>query len=372
VNLQDFLPRIGITGERGESVLHRFWRWWTGELMHFVPARVRHALDSKESTVLVSVRDHDVTVEHRRGPDRQVLDTFNLLQEPESKTPVSLPEADQVIVELPPTMVVRRQVSLPFGTEERIGEVIGYEMDRFTPFAKDDVYYYHRVAERDASRREIKVDLVVALRQTVDEILTALERRGIEASKVTLSGATGSPDRSLNTVNLLPMQPRGGIVLRWPLIPSVLTVVAAMLVAAVIAYPLIIQNIELGQLEEEVSQLAPAAIAAGKTRDDIAEAARQSGFFAEKWTSMPTKIRLLDELSQIIPDDTWLTRVQIDGSTVRLHGESEGASSLIGLIEASDLFRDTRFSSPVTKNPRTSNDRFVIETLIVAGANTDG
>ena len=59
--------------------------------------------------------------------------------------------------------------------------------------------------------------------------------------------------------------------------------------------------------------------------------------------------------------------VQVDGNTVRIHGESERASSLIGLIEESALLKDARFSSPVTKNPRTSNDRFVIEAVIDSG-----
>ena len=86
---------------------------------------------------------------------------------------------------------------------------------------------------------------------------------------------------------------------------------------------------------------------------------------------MPTKIRLLDEITRVMPDDTWLSQVQVKGGIVRIQGESEGASSLIGLMENSDLLRDVSFSSPVTKNPRTSNDRFVIQASIEA-ANTGG
>ena len=372
MSLQELLPRLSIVRSDGESKIQRFWRWWSGEILHFVPPRIREALDSKERVLLVSVRDREMVVEYRHGSDRQVVDTIGLFGSPggdAASSPAAQREADSVIVELPPTIAVRRQVTLPLGTEDRIAEVLGYEMDRLTPFAKDDVYSHHRVAKRDTARGIICIDLVVALKKTVDELLSALEQRGINASKVTLSGAAASTDRGLALVNLLPQQKRSSVASRWPMIPSALTVLAAMLVMAAIAYPLVQQNIVLGQLEKEVSELAPAAIAAGKTRDDIATAARQSGFFAEKWASMPTKIRVLDELTQVVPDDTWLTRIQMDGATVRIHGESEGASSLIGLIEASDLFRDVRFSSPVTKNPRTSNDRFVIEVQVeVEGA----
>ena len=42
-------------------------------------------------------------------------------------------------------------------------------------------------------------------------------------------------------------------------------------------------------------------------------------------------------------------------------------------LEASDLIENATFSSPVTKNPRTSNDRFAIEARIRSpqGSNND-
>jgi general secretion pathway protein L len=120
-------------------------------------------------------------------------------------------------------------------------------------------------------------------------------------------------------------------------------------------------------LEERISELQPAAVAADETRSAIIEADRQGSFFADKRNSTPTKIQLLDEISRIVPDDTWLTRIQVNGATVRIQGESEGASSLIGLIEESELLQNASFSSPVTKNPRTTNDRFVIEAQIEMG-----
>ena len=280
----------------------------------------------------------------------------------ESKPPY--PDVDAAVVELAPTQAINRQVSLPFGTEDRIEDVLGFEMDRLTPFAKDDVYFHYFVAGRDTERRVINIQLVVALRKVVDDILERLRVRGIVPSKITLHGATESADRALTSVNLLPSNKRIKTKSKYEVVPTALTVLAGLLAVIAIAYPLVHQALWLKNLDEEISRLAPAAIAAEKTQAEIADARQQSGFFADKWASAPTKIHLLNELTRIIPDDTWLARVQIQGTTVRIHGESEGASSLIGLLEESDVFQDTRFSSPVTKNPRTSTDRFVIEAQI--------
>ncbi len=75
-------------------------------------------------------------------------------------------------------------------------------------------------------------------------------------------------------------------------------------------------------------------------------------------------VELLNELTRILPDDTWLSMLEVSGSKLRVQGESGSASSLIGLIEESDLFHDPGFASPITRNRRTGLDRFVLEAEI--------
>ena len=374
MNLQTLAPGLFTPRDDAESLLRRLWKWWSGEILYFVPAGIRKAFDHQEQVLLVTVHDREMAVELVHGKERQQLDKIRFdglsAVDPEtarSDRPLAYPEADAVVVELSSAQAVHRQVSLPFGTEDRIAEVLGYEMDRLTPFLKDDVYFHYRVTGRDAGRRVINIDLVVALRKTVDDILARLKERRIIPTKVTLRGGAGSSERTVSSVNLLPRDRRAATASKRTLLPTALTALAALLAAVAIAYPLVHQKIQLISLDDEISNVSQAAIAAEQTRDEIAEAVRQGGFFADKWMKMPTKIRLLNELTRIVPDDTWLARVQILGTTVRIHGESEGASSLIGLIEASELLRDVRFSSPVTKNPRTSNDRFVIEAQVETG-----
>ncbi len=359
MNLQAILPRALTRRDGMRPALGRIWKWWWREILSFVPPRLRAAFDRQERILLVSVRDGQLRIEFRHGADRQIVKHIGMVGGLADKTGegLDLPEADRVIVELSPAYAARRQVSLPIGTEDRLEEVLGYEMDRLTPFAASELYYDYCIAGRDPARRVVYIDLAIALRRTVDDILDRLDRNGIQASQLTLAGADSS-------TNLLPKSQRASSAPQLSIVPTALSGLAAVLAIVAVAYPLVLQRIELGRLEVEASELRPAALAADKLRTEIASTAEQSNFFAAKRNDAPTKIRLLDELAAVIPDDTWLTRVQVDGDTVRINGESEGASSLIALIEASELLGDARFSSPVTKNPRTSNDRFVIEAQI--------
>ena len=52
---------------------------------------------------------------------------------------------------------------------------------------------------------------------------------------------------------------------------------------------------------------------------------------------------------------------------VKIRGESSAASALISIIEASPLFSETSFGAPVTQNPKTQAERFVVTTRLASG-----
>ena len=62
----------------------------------------------------------------------------------------------------------------------------------------------------------------------------------------------------------------------------------------------------------------------------------------------PLKLPLLQELSQKLPKDTWVTRVSIKRDQVEVRGYSASASKLISLLEQSSFFKDTQFKGSVT------------------------
>jgi len=354
MNLHVLKPTMLAQRSDPRRLARRFWDWWSGEILQVVPPKIRALVDRQERVLIISAEEDEL-----RARLLPALES----QEPQATDPEVLwPEADIAVVELSPLQAFRRRVSLPFGTEDRLADVLGYEMDRLTPYVQDDVYFDFRIESRDAKRRIVNVELVVALRCTIDDILERLSGLDIAPSKITLQGGVAGDEQM--PLNLLPEVKRERSMSQREVVPVAITVCAALLAVIALAYPVAHKWLRLQDLDAEIGRLTPAALAAQETQSEIAAALRQGGFFAEKWASMPTKIQLLHEVTRVVPDDTWLSQVQIKGDTVLIQGESEGASSLIGLMEASEFFRDVSFSSTVTKNPRTSNDRFVIQAAI--------
>lgn len=72
-------------------------------------------------------------------------------------------------------------------------------------------------------------------------------------------------------------------------------------------------------------------------------------------------VRIWEELTRVIGDDTWLSDLSVDGDKVTFTGISRSAAGLIADLDASPLFRGPAFSGPVTKAPGTGGERFTIE-----------
>lgn len=64
-----------------------------------------------------------------------------------------------------------------------------------------------------------------------------------------------------------------------------------------------------------------------------------------------SKLRILEELTRIIPDDSWLTDFEYtaEDKKIILSGYSTSASKLIPILEESKLFEKVKFTSPITK-----------------------
>ena len=80
----------------------------------------------------------------------------------------------------------------------------------------------------------------------------------------------------------------------------------------------------------------------------------------EKKASDVMIVELIDEISRVLPDHTWIARLDLKGSELQIQGQSSAASSLIRIIESSPWFENVRFTSPVVQISGTDKDRIHI------------
>jgi Tfp pilus assembly protein PilN len=75
------------------------------------------------------------------------------------------------------------------------------------------------------------------------------------------------------------------------------------------------------------------------------------------------KLDVLRELTEIIPENAWLTEFnyRADRSDVRLSGYAVSASQLLPALEQSGMFENVRFTSPITTDLRLQKEQFRLE-----------
>lgn len=330
-----------------------FWRWWSKELVALLPISMQQAIATSNERLFVQVSGTNLVVFQGSIERMQELAQFPL-DASDSALPDIQAHTRQVVLLLPPDRILDTTVTLPAATEENLREVLAFEMDQLTPFTVDQVYYGFDIVDRSSARGTIDLRLLVSPRSAVDELLSALQRIGLGPSVVSAKADSAR----LHDINLLPRNyaQKARAATQW--LNTGLAVTALVLLMAVIAIPLLQKRQQVAELEPQVTAAMEAAQEGSRLKRNIELIATGSAELVARKNARPTTIAIIDDMSRILPDNTWLSRLDIAGDEIQIQGQSEAAASLIGLIEESPNFENARFRSPVTQVPQTDSERF--------------
>jgi len=273
-----------------------------------------------------------------------------------------LQDAD-VIVNLPPEGVPQRSVRLPLAAQENLREVLAFEMDRHTPFKASEVVFDYRVTGTDPHDQQLTVDLAVIPRALLERANGIASSLGLPLDGVGIAGQE-SPGRK--PFNFLASEQAA----RAAAQPQRLLVMLALLIAvmgAVAAYlPLYGKERILAARQAELADARAAALDAEAMKVRLAARLERGRFLMDRRRSTPAATRLLAEVSERLPDDTWLLQLQWHGKDLFLSGLSPAATGLIEKLEVSPLLSEVHFDSPVTTDPRVKRERFDISAGVTA------
>jgi len=337
-----------------------FWVWWISELSGMLPPSVRSVLMPRAQRLLLELDATDIVMSQGTEQNKEELVRYTL--DKADSAPVKLPVEDkmhlharELVLCLPPDKVLTKSLTLPRAAEENLREVLSFEMDRQTPFTAEQVYYDFSIVARSAVERTLTVDLVLVTRRMLDDLLTRLGYHGVHPDVVTVNcgeGGVGAP------VNLLPLENRKRKALTPHLINLALGTLALLLLISAVSLPLVNKRHKIQVLEPLLETASAKAEVALQLRKDVDQLTANSRFLTDKKRSSLPVLEIMDELTHILPDDTWITRLDIKGPELQIQGQSSSAAALIPLIESSSILQNPRFRSPVTQVPRSDTEQF--------------
>jgi general secretion pathway protein L len=117
------------------------------------------------------------------------------------------------------------------------------------------------------------------------------------------------------------------------------------LIAWGVSYP-VKDELRLRRLQKENQRLDPAVQALRREEAQLEQLRKEVGFLADLGQRRGEVLRILDELSKLVPNTAYFSNLRFRTGLVEIQGNAENASALIPLLEKSPYLENVAFNAP--------------------------
>ncbi|KGM55162.1 hypothetical protein N800_00600 [Lysobacter daejeonensis GH1-9] len=358
--LRDRLGRAGTLMPAGAG---GFLAWWGTSLATWLPEGWRRVLGLGAGRLLLQPGADGVQLRLQQGAELRDLARLPALADDGMADPLArvlsaraaeLPRA----LLLPAAVALRREMTLPAAAADRLRDVVGFEIDRQTPFTADAVVYDVRVLRRRAA--QLDAELVAVPRQAMEAQLGQIGPLAGTLGGVDVAGADGVP----LGINLLPPERRHRRPDPWRVWNWGLAAFAVVGVALALWQVLDNRTQAADALEQRLERDAAPARRAAAQRQQLVSLIEGQAFLDNARRARPAAVEVIDELARRLPDGTYLEKLAIEEERLTLIGLSNEAPALIGRLQGSPLWRSPALTGALQPDPSSGRDRFTLSAEI--------
>lgn len=264
----------------------------------------------------------------------------------------------RVEILLKPDHILFRTLDFPKRALDFLDGMIRAQIDRLTPWAANDAVFGWSPPTVTANER-IELMLAATSRNRIQPLVGLMGDFGaasVTASVVPPSGGGASGKFAVYETSLQgPVGRRRDVpkILRAILLCAGLAAAASLAAATYVGGAL---DAEQRQLQQRIVQRRAAL-----RLNQNAAAGSAQGLLAKRKQTTPSSVMVLEAISRLLPDGTYVTELRIEGDKVQVVGLSQDAPSLIRLMEQSPQFSRATFFAPTTRAQGDPGERFHIE-----------
>lgn len=258
---------------------------------------------------------------------------------------------------LKPDQVLFRSLDFPRRAVDFLDGMIRSQIDRLTPWTASDAMFGWSPPV-DLANERIQLTLAATSKARVQPLVqfaTSLRVVSVVAFAESAGGEGGAGRIKMFETSL---QRTGGQaldvprLLRLTLLGGGLATVLSMMVAAYLGSGL---ETEQQQLQRRITERRAAL------RLNRADGGSALDLLAKRKQTTPSSVIVLEAMSRVLPDSTYVTEFRIEGDKVQVVGLTQDAPSLVKLIEQSPQFSQATFFAPTTRSQNDPAERFHIE-----------
>jgi general secretion pathway protein L len=258
-----------------------------------------------------------------------------------------------------PARFMFRPLELPRRALDFLEGIVRAQIDRLTPWSvADAVFGWH--SSIDAANDRIEITIAATARALIAPFISAIAALG--ADTVAVSAALPQPEPDSAAIKICEQKAGQAVDLaRLRRILIGLLAGGGALAALSIAANTFIGGAIEGQRDDLTRRIAARRAAFEPGHGGTSEAARD---LERHKHETPSSVIVIEALSKVLPDDTYLTELRILGDKMQIVGVTRDAPALIRLIEQTSHFSRATFFAPTTKSASEQSEHFHIEAHI--------
>lgn len=346
-------------GKVKDNIL-KFFSLWGDAVISVLPRSIQNQLIVGEEQIIVILQDKSLSIIQNQSGQTLSLGEFSHegnYCEPEVFNFLNkrMNGDNELILAVSEQMVLSKKIDFPVAVAENLKQTLFYELDKHTPFPKDQILYDVDILNKTSGK--VFANLYILHKPAVIELLNLFSDNHIQFDRLCTT--------KTKKINLLPdnLQKKHSL-FRFRM-GSLLFIFTGILLLIALATPLYFKRQTAVELDKEIGRLEP--LASGEIalweRRDKAEQVLLSFLNAHPLSFS----RVYEELATLLPDNTWVNGLNLKDNKVTLYGESTDAATLIAIINSSPLFSNAKIISPIIKSNTNNKEIFHISFELVSG-----
>lgn len=354
-----------------DSSIRAFMQWWSGELIRMVPEKYRDSIFPEAQAVYINQGDREKPMLWRYQNNQFTpLDEDTDLQNDEWWHRINhfIAESEVNISTtylLSNQYAIVRNVTLPQAAMGEIDSVLAYELDKYVPFRADEAVFAWRQGPVDDGSEKVLILLAVIKKDILDNILQAINSKGVKLSGIDINVGSDEAPQPLG-VNLLPVEMRKKKDWsKWKLYGG-LGLALLLLLSLVMFNSLDNKRSKIENLNEQVELLRKDARRAKLLENQLNQSITAANFLGNLKQQIPSRVLMIHELNEKIPNNTYLSRIIIDNERMEIVGQSDNANALVPILNDSDTWYEPKIVGNVRPDPRSGKEQFTIKAELQA------
>lgn len=351
-----------------------FLRWWGGELTAMLPARWRAWVQRGPDVLWLREVSGAATVwRARTGATLAAIAPALPLDVQRTEFVQACagidPDDRRLLLVVPASQVLYRRLVMPAAAAADPRRVVGYELDRQTPFKPEQVYYDVGVSADVAPAGQVALDLYAAPKAEIDPLLERFDAIGVHPDAVDVQAADGR----LAGIDLMPPAQRPHRVDRRFRANLILGLVCILLAVLVLSQWLANRRAALADMQDEVQAMRAKATQSEQLRAQLTGALAASKFLVKRKSENPSALAVLDDLTRRLPSTAWLDALTLDDSGgLDIKGEAAKAAALVDTLSSSRLLQEPKLQGVIQPDPATGKERFELVARVRQQGGADG